>query len=141
MLVYGRARLQRVRRHAIKGLVARVLTLAFGIVVGLLSGLFGAGGGIVLVSALFYFTEFSPHEVTATTQFAILFIATFGLLAHGFAHDLRLGYALPLIFGGLLGGPIGARLSARVKPHRLVSLVAFALMLAACALIARDVIP
>jgi uncharacterized membrane protein YfcA len=68
-------------------------------------------------------------------------VATFGLLAHGFAHDLRLNYALPLLLGGFLGGPIGARLSMAVKPGRLISLVALALMFAACALVARDILP
>jgi uncharacterized protein len=141
MLVYGRARAETLQRHTIKPVAKQVFTVVLGLVVGLLSGLFGAGGGIILVSALFYFTELSPHEVTATSQFAILFVATFGLLAHGFAHDLRLNYALPLVLGGFLGGPIGARLSMGVKPRRLVSLVAVALMLAACALVARDILP
>jgi uncharacterized membrane protein YfcA len=141
MMVYGRTRFHRGQRHAIKGSAKQVCAVVFGVVVGLLSGLFGAGGGIILVSALFYFTALSPHEVTATTQFTILFVAICGLLAHGFAHDLRLNYALPLILGGILGGPIGARLSLRIKPGRLISLVAIALVLAACALVARDVFP
>lgn len=141
MLIYGRARAEKAHRYTMTSPAKRILTVGLGILVGLLSGLFGAGGGIILVSALFYLTDLSPHEVTATTQFAILFVAAFGLLAHGFAHDLRLNYALPLVLGGLLGGPIGARLSLRVRPHRLVSLVAVALMLAACALIARDILP
>jgi uncharacterized protein len=112
-----------------------------GFVVGVLSGLFGAGGGILLISALFYFTDFPPHDVTATTQFSILFIAAFGLAAHYLQHDLRLDYGLPLILGGVLGGPIGARISNRLKPGRLMSLVALALVLAACALVARDLEP
>jgi uncharacterized protein len=119
----------------------QIITVALGLVVGMLSGLFGAGGGVVLVSALFYLTVLSPHQVTATTQFAILFVATSGLIAHGFAHDLHLNYVLPLVLGGLLGGPIGARLSLRIQPRRLVSLVAAALVVAACALVSRDVLP
>jgi uncharacterized membrane protein YfcA len=141
MLVYGRARAAKLHRYTVTRPARRFFAAGFGVVVGLLSGLFGAGGGIILVSALFYLTDLSPHEVTATTQFTILLVATFGLLAHGFAHDLRLNYALPLVLGGLLGGPIGAHLSLRVRPHRLVSLVAVALMLAACALVARDIFP
>jgi len=140
MLAFGKMRLHHPRRGALQGNAKRMLTVVAGFAVGILSGMFGAGGGIVLVSALFYFTDLSPHEVTATTQFAILFVATVGLLTHGFAHDLRLNYALPLVLGGLVGGPIGARLSLRIKPSRLVSLVALALMLAACSLVARDIL-
>lgn len=112
-----------------------------GVVVGVLSGLFGAGGGILLISALFYFTELSAHEVTATTQFSILFVAAFGLIAHCLQHDLWLTYVVPLILGGLLGGPIGARASSHLKPRRLMSLVALALIIAACALVTRDLLP
>ncbi len=112
-----------------------------GFVVGVLSGLFGAGGGILLISALFYFTDFPPHQVTATAQFSILFIAAFGLGVHYLQHDLRLNYAAPLVLGGMIGGPIGARVSSHLKPRRLMSLVAFALIVAACALVARDLIP
>lgn len=140
MLVFGKMRLNHPRRGALQGSVKRVFTVVAGFAVGILSGMFGAGGGIVLVSALFYFTDLSPHEVTATTQFAILFVATVGLLTHALLHDLRLNYAMPLVLGGLVGGPIGARLSLRIKPSRLVSLVALALMLAACSLVARDIL-
>ncbi|MBV8530975.1 MAG: sulfite exporter TauE/SafE family protein, partial [Candidatus Eremiobacteraeota bacterium] len=70
MLVYGRARAQKSHRPAVTSPAKRISTAGLGVVVGLLSGLFGAGGGIVLVSVLFYFTDLSPHEVTATTQFA-----------------------------------------------------------------------
>ena len=114
--------------------------IVLGFAVGVLSGLFGAGGGVLLIAALFYVTRLSPHEVTATAQFALLFISAVGLGAHGFAHDLAPAYAIPLAFGGALGGPIGASISARLKPRRLTAIVAVALILAAVALVARDLI-
>jgi uncharacterized membrane protein YfcA len=113
--------------------------VALGLAVGVLVGLFGAGGGVLLIAALFAFTRFSPHEVTATAQFAILFISAFGLCAHGFQHDLQAAYAIPLVLGGAFGGPIGATVSARLKPKRLISFVAAGLIVAAVALVARDV--
>jgi len=113
--------------------------LILGFAVGVVVGLFGAGGGVLLIAALFYWTDFSPYEVTATAQFSILFISAFGLVAHGLQHDLRTAYTLPLVLGGALGGPLGATISARLKPKRLISIVAVALILAAFALIARDV--
>jgi uncharacterized membrane protein YfcA len=114
--------------------------IVLGFAVGVLSGLFGAGGGVVLIAALFYFTKLSLHEVTATAQFALLFISAFGLGAHGLQHDLAPAYAIPLVLGGALGGPIGASISARLKPKRLTSVVALALVVAALALVARDLV-
>ncbi len=113
--------------------------IVLGFAVGVLVGLFGAGGGVLLIAALFTFTRFSPHDVTATAQFAILFISAFGLCAHGFQHDLQAAYAIPLVLGGAFGGPLGASISARLKPRRLVLFVAVGLIVAAVALVARDV--
>jgi uncharacterized membrane protein YfcA len=45
-----------------------------------------------------------------------------------------------MVIGGLLGGPIGARLSLRLKSAGLLLLVAFALFLAAIALIVRHLV-
>jgi uncharacterized protein len=112
---------------------------AVGAVVGVLSGLFGAGGGVVLIPALIYLTDLSPHEITATAQFAVLFIAVAGLTAHVLQHDLRIAYAVPLLLAALIGGPLGARLSSRLHPARLLLFVGLSLAVAAAALVLRDV--
>jgi uncharacterized protein len=110
-----------------------------GVIVGMLSGLFGAGGGVVLIPALIYFTELSPHEITATAQFAVLFVSAAGLVTHVLQHDLRIAFALPLLIAALIGGPLGARFSSRLHPARLLLFVGAALIVAAVALVARDV--
>jgi uncharacterized protein len=120
------------------GPVAWTWALVLGFAVGVLSGLFGAGGGVLLIAALFSFASLSVYEVTATAQFALLFISAFGLGAHNLQHDLQPAYAVPLVLGGALGGPIGASISARLKPKRLASIVALALIVAALALVVRD---
>jgi uncharacterized membrane protein YfcA len=115
------------------------LMAGVGAIVGVLSGLFGAGGGVVLIPALIYFTELSPHEITATAQFAVLFVSAAGLGAHVLQHDLHIAFALPLLIAALIGGPLGARFSSRLQPARLLFFVGAALIVAAVALVARDV--
>jgi len=44
------------------------------------------------------------------------------------------------VSGGLLGGPIGARLSLKIRSNRLMLFVAAALVIAAFALVLRHVI-
>jgi uncharacterized membrane protein YfcA len=109
-----------------------------GAIVGVLSGLFGAGGGVVLIPALIYFTELTPHEITATAQFAVLFVSASGLIAHMLQHDLQVAFALPLLIAALIGGPLGARFSSRLQPGRLLFFVGASLIVAAVALVARD---
>jgi uncharacterized membrane protein YfcA len=53
--------------------------------------------------------------------------------------DVDLQDVVPLVAGGLLGGPIGARLSLRLKSPQLLLVVAFALLTVAGSLIWRHV--
>lgn len=82
--------------------------LVLGLVAGIFGGIFGLGGGVVLIPALVYFFGFSQHLAQGTTL--AIMIPPIGLLAawkyYTNGHvDLQ---AAPLIclgffFGGLLG--------------------------------------
>jgi uncharacterized membrane protein YfcA len=53
-------------------------------------------------------------------------------------HDIVARDVVPLVAGGLLGGPIGARLSLRLKSPQLLIVVAVALVVAAASLVWRQ---
>ncbi|MFN2449466.1 MAG: TSUP family transporter, partial [Candidatus Baltobacteraceae bacterium] len=74
---------------------------------------------------------------SATSHFAIFLTSPVGLASHWWENDIRWTYVLPLALGGLIGGPIGARLSLRLAQTRLMLFVAAALTLAALALVLR----
>jgi hypothetical protein len=109
-----------------------------GFVVGIFSSLFGLGGGIVLVPTLLYFSELPAHAISATSHFAILLTSPVGLVVHIAQHDVIGRDVIPLVAGGLLGGPVGARLSLRLKSPQLLIIVAIALVTAAVTLIWRQ---
>ena len=115
------------------------VTLAMGFAVGFVSSLFGVGGGVILIPSLLYFTALPAHAITATSQFAILLTSPVGFIAHAVQRDVAWSYAAPLAAGGLLGGPVGARLSARVKSRPLMLCVAAALTIAAIAMVFRHI--
>lgn len=123
----------------LKGMSYRAAALA-GFAVGIVSSLFGIGGGIIVVPTLLYFSELPAHAISATSHFAILLTSPVGLAAHIAAHDIRLAAVVPLVLGGLCGGPIGARLSLRLKSPQLVVVVASALVIAAGSLALRHVL-
>jgi len=130
----------RVEHHrvaSIKGMSYRG-ALALGFIVGIFSSLFGLGGGIVVVPALLYFSELPVHAISATSQFAILLTSPVGLAVHALQRDVAVQDILPLVAGGLLGGPIGARLSLRLRSPQLLIAVAIALVTAAISLIWRQ---
>jgi uncharacterized protein len=131
----GRPESQRVQE--IKGMSYRG-ALALGFVVGIFLSLFGLGGGTVLVPAFLYFSELPAHTISATSHFAILLTSPPGLIVHVLQHDVIGKDVAPLVAGGLLGGPIGARLSLRLQSPQLLIVVAIALVVAAVTLVWRQ---
>ena len=125
--------------HAILGM-PWYTALAAGFCVGFVSSLFGVGGGVVLVPTLLYFSDLPAHAISATSHFGIVLTSPVGFVAHYLQNDIDWGYVLPLVVGGLCGGPLGARLSLRLKSHRLMLFVATALVVAAFALVIRHFI-
>ena len=123
--------------HELRGMSHRG-ALALGFCVGIFLSLFGVGGGTVLVPAFLYFSQLPAHAISATSQFAILLTSTPGLIVHVLQHDVIGRDVLPLVAGGLLGGPIGARLSLRLRSPQLLIVVAIALAVAAITLVWRQ---
>jgi len=111
-----------------------------GFCVGFISSLFGVGGGVVLVPTLLYFSDLPAHAISATSHFGIVLTSPIGLVTHFLQNDVDWKDVVPLVAGGLLGGPIGARLSLRIRSNRLMLFVAAALIIAAFALVLRHVI-
>lgn len=116
-----------------------LLAIGAGFLVGLVSSLFGIGGGIVFLPTLLYFSDLPAHAISATSHFGILLTSPVGLAVHGLQHDVRLGDVLPLVLGGLCGGPLGAKLSLRLKSPQLLAFVSAALVIAAVSLVLRHV--
>jgi uncharacterized protein len=131
-----RGRPQHEHVHEIKGMSYRA-ALLLGFLIGIFSSLFGIGGGVILVPTLLYFSELPIHAVSATSQFGILLTSPVGLAVHALQRDIDVHDVLPLVAGGLLGGPIGARLSLKMKSPHLLLVVAFALLAVAGSLIWR----
>lgn len=125
--------------HSILGMPWYTSIVA-GFSVGFISSLFGVGGGVVLVPTLLYFSDLPAHAISATSHFGIVLTSPIGFVTHYLQNDVDWTYVLPLVAGGVTGGPIGARLSLRLKSHRLMIFVATALIIAAFALVLRHLI-
>jgi uncharacterized membrane protein YfcA len=97
----------------------RVLKLALiGTVAGVYSGLFGVGGGSVIVPLLVLWLGFDHRLATGTSLAAIAVIALFAALFQGAYGNVNLGKAalvgLPALPGVLAGTAIQQRLREQV---------------------------
>ena len=87
---------------------------------GVASGLFGIGGGVILVPFLALFFSFGQHRAQGTSLIAL--IPPTGLLAflaYAKAGDVSWKNGLLLIPGVFVGGILGGWLAKRLNPRRM----------------------
>jgi hypothetical protein len=85
-----------------------ILLLAIGLGAGILSGVFGIGGGIIIVPALVYLAKMSPQEAAGTSLAALVLPvgAAVGALTYYRAGHLQVRDAV-LIAVGMAAGAFG----------------------------------
>lgn len=81
-----------------------------GLLAGFLNGLFGSGGGTVIVPFLEECLNQEEHTSHATAILIILGFTIVSLFFYGFSGTLDIKLALWVSSGGVLGGFIGAKL-------------------------------
>ena len=93
--------------------------ILIGLVTGLLNGLFGAGGGSIVVPAMELFLDIDPKQSHATAIAVILLlssVSSFFYLRNGF-FDFKLW--VPVTVGGMAGGLVGAKVLTRISKSSL----------------------
>jgi uncharacterized protein len=96
----------------------RLLRLAaIGTAAGAFSGLFGVGGGTVIVPLLVLWFGYREHVATGTSLAAIIVIAAYAVVAHGLYGNVDVGkgllVGLPAVGGVIAGTALQQRLSGR----------------------------
>ena len=106
-----------------QGADSRTLRLAaIGTLAGLFSGLFGVGGGSVIVPLLVLWLAYEERAATATSLAAIALIAAFAAAVQGLYGNVRLGDAALVGVPAVAGVIFGSWLAQRV-PGRAIALM------------------
>ena len=98
---------------------------------GIISSLFGIGGGIVFVPLMVVGMGMSMKKAAPTSQFILLFASLSGVIVHsilGHPDFLQSGF---LAIGAFFGGLVGAKLSLSVKERNLKILISIVLVITA----------
>ena len=96
-----------------------VSCLGIGLVAGLLSGLFGVGGGTVIVPMLLLLLHFDQRLAAGTSLAAIVPTATVGVISYGVTGSVAWIPAIILAAGAVVGAQIGTWLLARLPQNAL----------------------
>ncbi|HEY5260616.1 MAG TPA: sulfite exporter TauE/SafE family protein [Solirubrobacteraceae bacterium] len=102
---------------------------AIGTMAGLFSGLFGVGGGTVIVPLLVLWLGYGPREASGTSLAAIVFIAAFAAAIQGAYGNVHVLDAVLMGVPAVAGVLIGTRLQQRL-PTRAISLLFAAVLVA-----------
>jgi uncharacterized protein len=91
--------------------------LVLGLIAGVLSGMFGIGGGIVIVPALMTFFGVEQKRAVGTSLGALLLpVGLPGVIGYWAAGELNLGAAVPVAIGLAIGALGGARIAIGLDP-------------------------
>ena len=94
--------------------------VAIGFAAGILAGLFGVGGGLIIVPALILLAQFTPITAIGTSLAALLLpVGALGVWDYYRNGNLNIRAALFIAIGIFLGALIGAKLAHQMSPLQL----------------------
>ena len=102
---------------------------------GIISSLFGIGGGLIFVPLMVVALGISIKRAAPTSQFILMFASFSGLIVHSMLGHPDYYQALLLSIGAFAGGILGARLSLEIKENKLKVIVVIVLIAAAIKMI------
>ena len=111
--------------------------MAIGTAAGLFSGIFGVGGGTVIVPLLVLWLGYGEREATGTSLAAIVFIAGFAAAVQGLYGNVRLLDAILIGVPAVAGVLIGAWLQQRLQARSIALLFAALLVASAVELVVK----
>lgn len=86
-----------------------------GLVTGLANGLFGSGGGTIVVPAMQRFLDVETHKSHATAIAIILPLTVISMFVYLGKVEIQWATVLYVSAGGLVGGFVGAKLLTRLS--------------------------
>lgn len=99
----------------------QVMVLAVGasFFAGIISSLFGIGGGVVFVPLIIIAIGLSMKLAAPTSQFILMFVSASGMIVHSLLGHPNYYEAGMLSIGSFIGGMVGSKISMRINEQKL----------------------
>ena len=89
-----------------------IMFVMLGVLAGAMSGLFGIGGGIIIIPALVFFAGYTQHEAQGTTLAMFLLpVGIFAAMRYYKSGHVHIFIALLICLGFVLGSIFGANVA------------------------------
>ena len=105
-------------------------TVLIGIMTGLINGLFGSGGGTIIVPFLERILLFDPHKAHATAIAVILPLSVVSIIIYSRGDIQNIIPIIEISFGGIIGGFIGAKILNKISSNALRKIFAIFMIIA-----------
>ncbi|HEX8201291.1 MAG TPA: sulfite exporter TauE/SafE family protein, partial [Isosphaeraceae bacterium] len=106
--------------------------LALGLAAGVLSGMFGIGGGLVIVPALVLGFGLNQKAATGTSLLALLMpVGLLGVMDYWQRREIRPAYGLWIAVGLFFGAYLGARITHQISDRSMKRFYAVFLLVVA----------
>lgn len=116
-----------------------MVLVSVGLAAGLLTGLFGVGGGFVIVPALVTFSGMGIQRAVGTSLLVITLVSLSGIVSHLVAgNEIPQDVTLTFLLGSLAGLFIGSAIAQRLSGPRLQRLFALAIVCVGILVIVRN---
>lgn len=101
--------------------ILAALIIGFGI--GILSGIFGAGGGVMILIALIVIMSFPLHKAIGTSTLIMAITALSSTIGYASRGNIDIELSILISIGAILGGVIGSRYANKINEKTLQKLV------------------
>ena len=107
-----------------------IKTASIGMITGFVNGLFGSGGGTLIVPSLEHFLRLDPHRSHATAIAVILPLSLISILIYSRSSLPDILPVVQVSAGGIAGGMIGAKLLHHISSDNLRRIFAIFMIIA-----------
>lgn len=102
--------------------------MLIGIIAGFISGMFSAGGGLILVPIFVYLLNLSERKARATSLFCILPMVIITAIVYSRNDFIDWNIGVKCAIGGIVGGLVGSKLLNKIPAKYLkISFILFLL--------------
>ncbi|MCA9459195.1 MAG: sulfite exporter TauE/SafE family protein [Nanoarchaeota archaeon] len=118
----------------------KIYVFLAGMIIGLIAGIFGAGGGLMILFCLIFLLRYNIHEAIGTSVLIMVFIALIGSSSHYYYSPFNLKYLIIGAIGGIIGAYLSSVFANKTNEKKLKEIVGIILAILGLALIINNLL-